>query len=158
MYIRINLIEGFRSKKNKISINKIKYFLNENKQVLTYGIAISLSTLFSLYYINGLPSENTPSVKDTPDEKPRENIFAPFQDKSQLVIDYDLLYHQTLIKYGDKDNNNYITEEEKVNFIIELYKGKNIIVIQGEKPRYRDGRIVPESELVKILNAYKIKR
>lgn len=61
---------------------------------------------------------------------------------------------EVLLKYGDANEDGYVSQAEKDYLFVDILKDKNVICISGEQPIYKDGKEVDRKEFTSWIRDY----
>ncbi|VVB83093.1 Uncharacterised protein [uncultured archaeon] len=77
-------------------------------------------------------------------------IGKPLRAKENLTQ----ITQEVLVKYGDTNKDGYISQTEKDSLYSEIFKGRGVTCISGEKPVYSNGKTVSSEELTNWIKGY----
>ncbi|MBI4151669.1 hypothetical protein HY496_01750 [Candidatus Woesearchaeota archaeon] len=63
-------------------------------------------------------------------------------------------YENALIKYADVDKDGFVSTQERDAFDKNLLKDKDVTLIVGQMPKYRNGDKVPKSTVTEWIENY----
>jgi hypothetical protein len=77
-------------------------------------------------------------------------VGKPLRAKGNLTQ----ITQEVFVKYGDTNEDGYVSQAEKDSLYSEIFKGRGVTCISGEKPVYSNGKYVKSEELTDWIKGY----
>ena len=92
-------------------------------------------------------------------------IVKPMNERAEAIQELEMtfkvhkefnqVYNNALMKYADRDKDGFVSAAEKDAFDKDLMKDKEVTLVVGDIPRYKNGDEVPIETVMKWIRNYR---